>query len=215
MSLLDLLEPQGPAAGPSGQVHGVVTGVVTNNQDPEKLGRVRLRFPWLSSSEESAWARVASPMAGRDRGLWTLPEVDDEVLVAFERGDPRFPYVLGALWSSKAPPPETNEDKKNDVRVLRSRSGHEVRLDDADGEESIRIVDASGRNSIVISTKDDSITLQAEGDVLVRSAGGTLVLEGKGIELKSDEGVKVEAARGLEMKAGGQVTVKGSTIELN
>lgn len=215
MSLLELLEPQGPAAGPSGQIHGVVTGVVTNNQDPEKLGRVRLRFPWLSRSEESAWARVASPMAGRERGLWTLPEVDDEVLVAFERGDPRFPYVLGALWNSKAPPPESNEGKKNDVRVLRSRSGHEVRLDDADGEERIVIVDGSGRNSIVISTKDDSITVQAEGDVTVRSGGGRLVLEGKGIELKSQEGVRVEAAKGLELKAGAQVDVKGSTINLN
>jgi len=215
MSLLDLLEPQGPSAGPSGQIHGVVTGVVTNNQDPEKLGRVRLRFPWLSASEESAWARVASPMAGRERGLWTLPEVDDEVLVAFERGDPRFPYVLGALWSSKAPPPETNEGGKNDARVLRSRSGHVVRLDDADGEERIEIVDASGKNSIVVSTKDNSITLTADADVVVRSTGGKLVLEGKGIELKSQEGVRVEAGKGLEIKAGGQVTVKGSTINLN
>ncbi len=217
MSLLDLLEPQGPAgaAGPSGQIHGVVTGVVTNNQDPEKLGRVRVRFPWLSGSEESAWARVASPMAGKERGLWILPEVDDEVLVAFERGDPRFPYVLGALWSSKAPPPETNEGGKNDVRVLRSRSGHEVRLDDKDGEERIEIVDGSGRNSIVISTRDDTITVQAEADVVIRSGGGRLVLEGKGIELKSQEGVKVEAGKDLELKSGAQVTVKGSTINLN
>jgi uncharacterized protein involved in type VI secretion and phage assembly len=217
MSLLDLLEPQGPAgpAGPAGQVHGVVTGVVTNNQDPEKLGRVRVRFPWLSGSEESAWARVASPMAGKERGLWILPEVDDEVLVAFERGDPRFPYVLGALWSSKAPPPETNEGKKNDVRVLRSRSGHVVRLDDTDGEERIEIVDGSGKNSITISTGDDTITVQADGDVTIRSTGGKLVLEGKGIELKSEEGVKVEAGKDLEMKSGGRVTVKGSTINLN
>jgi uncharacterized protein involved in type VI secretion and phage assembly len=217
MSLLDLLEPQGPAgaAGPSGQIHGVVTGVVTNNQDPEKLGRVRVRFPWLSGSEESAWARVASPMAGKERGLWTLPEVDDEVLVAFERGDPRFPYVLGALWNSKAPPPESNEGRKNDVRVLKSRSGHVVRLDDADGEERIEIVDGSGKNSIVISTRDDSITVQADADVTIRSTGGKLVLEGKGIELKSEEGVKVEASKDLEMKSGAQVTVKGSTINLN
>lgn len=214
MSLLDLLEPQGPA-GPSGQIHGVVTGVVTNNQDPEKLGRVRVRFPWLSGSEESAWARVASPMAGRERGLWTLPEVDDEVLVAFERGDPRFPYVLGSLWNSEAPPPETNEGKKNDVRVLRSRSGHEVVLDDKEGEEAIRIVDGSGKNSITISTKDNTITVQADADVTIRSGGGKLVLEGKGIELKSQEGVRVEAGKNLELESGAQVNVKGSTINLN
>lgn len=214
MSLLDLLDP-GEPAGPSGRIHGVVTGVVTNNQDPEKLGRVRVRFPWLSKSEESAWARVASPMAGRERGLWTLPEVDDEVLVAFERGDPRFPYVLGGLWNSKAPPPETNADKTNDVRVLRSRSGHEIRLDDKDGEERIEIVDGSGKNSIVISTKDNTVTVQADADVVVRSSGGKLVLEGKGIEIKSQEGVKVEASKNLELKSGAQVNVKGSTINLN
>jgi uncharacterized protein involved in type VI secretion and phage assembly len=217
MSLLDLLEPPGPAgpAGPSGQIHGVVTGVVTNNQDPEKLGRVRVRFPWLSGSEESAWARVASPMAGRERGLWTLPEVDDEVLVAFERGDPRFPYVLGALWNREAPPPESNEGKKNDVRVLRSRSGHVVRLDDKEGEERVEIVDGSGKNSITISTADNTITVQADADVTIRSTGGKLVLEGKGIELKSEEGVKVDAGKELELKAGAQVRVKGSTINLN
>lgn len=213
MSLLDLLEPEGPA-GPSGHIHGVVTGVVTNNQDPEKLGRVRVRFPWLSKSEESAWARVASPMAGKERGLWTLPEVDDEVLVAFERGDPRFPYVLGGLWNSKAPPPEANEGK-NDVRVLRSRSGHEVRLDDKDGDERIEIVDKSGKNSITIRTKDNTVTVQADADVVIRSSGGKLVLEGKGIELKSQEGVKVEAGKNLELKSGAQVNVKGSTINLN
>lgn len=213
MSLLDLLEP-GEPAGPSGRIQGVVTGVVTNNQDPEKLGRVRVRFPWLSESEESAWARVASPMAGGERGLWTLPEVDDEVLVAFERGDPRFPYVLGGLWNSKAPPPETNEGK-NDVRVLRSRSGHEIRLDDRDGEERIEIVDGSGKNSITISTKDNTVTVQADADVVVRSSGGKLVLEGKGIELKSQEGVRVEAGKDLELQSGAQVKIKGSTINLN
>jgi len=216
MSLLDLLEPQGPSAGPSGQIHGVVTGVVTNNQDPEKLGRVRLRFPWLSASEESAWARVASPMAGRERGLWTLPEVDDEVLVAFERGDPRFPYVLGALWSRNAPPPETNEDGKNALRQLRSRSGHVVRLDDTEGEEKIEIVDGSGKNSIVVGTKDNSITLTCEGDLTLESKSGKLVLKAKGMEIASQDAVKLDAQGNVDLAAsGGNVTVKGTTINLN
>jgi uncharacterized protein (DUF2345 family) len=101
------------------------------------------------------------------------------------------------------------------VRVLKSRSGHEIRLDDKQGEERIEIVDKSGKNSITISTRDNAITVQADGDVTIRSTGGKLVLEGKGIELKSQEGVRVEAGKNLELKSGAQVNVKGSTINLN
>ena len=93
MRLLDLLTDN--AAANSHRLYGVVVGLVTNNQDPDKLGRVKVRFPWLGDSDESAWARLATPMAGKDRGLYFLPEVDDEVLVVFEHGDLRFPYILG------------------------------------------------------------------------------------------------------------------------
>lgn len=213
MTLLDLLCPRDES--PAGRIHGVVTGVVTNNQDPEKLGRVRVRFPWLSDEDESAWARVAAPMAGKETGLWLLPEVDTEVLVVFERGDPRFPYVLGALWSSGSPPPETNEDGANDRRVLRSRSGHVVRLDDRDGEERIEIIDASGKNSITLSTADNSVTIACDGDLTLRAANGKVVIEGNGVEVKSQLDVSVEAGANLELKASGQATVKGATINLN
>jgi uncharacterized protein involved in type VI secretion and phage assembly len=212
--LLDLLQP--PAGPAASRTWGVVTGVVTNNQDPEKLGRVKVRFPWLADEQESPWARVAAPMAGQERGLWLLPEVDDEVLVAFEHGDPRFPCVLGALWSRNAPPPETNEDGKNARRQLRSRSGHLVRLDDAEGEEKIEIVDGSGKSSIVIATKDNSITLTCEGDLTLESTGGKLVLKAKGMEIASQDAVRLEAQGDVELAAsGGNVTVKGSTVNLN
>ena len=88
---------------------GVTLGLVTNNQDPEKLGRIKVKFPWLSDEDESNWARIITPMAGDDRGMFFLPEVDDEVLVAFEQGDMRFPFVLGSLWNGQDKPPETNE----------------------------------------------------------------------------------------------------------
>lgn len=190
-NLLDLLTP----ARHSGAQHinGVVTGVVTNNQDPEGLGRVRVRFPWLSQSDESSWARVAAPMAGKERGLYSLPEVDDEVLVAFEQGDPRFPYVLGALWSSPNPPPETNDDGDNNIRVIKSRSGHIIRLDDSDGAEKIEIVDKSGSNSITINTADNSISIQ--------STDGKLKLRGNGIEISSQAEIKIEATQTMDLKA--------------
>ena len=83
--LLELLNI-GSGQNDDGRITGVVLGIVTNNNDPDKLGRVKVRFPWLSGSTESHWARVATPMAGNGRGLYFLPEVDDEVLVLFERG---------------------------------------------------------------------------------------------------------------------------------
>jgi uncharacterized protein involved in type VI secretion and phage assembly len=192
----------------------VVTGVVTNNQDPEKLGRVKLKFPWVSDTDESGWARVAMPIAGKS-GMFLLPEVGDEVLVAFERGDPRFPYVIGSLWNSSAPPPETNEDGKNDLRLLKSRSGHVVKLNDKDGEETIEIIDKSGKNSIVISTKDNTLTLKADQGITLESANGKVILKGKGVEITSDDAFKMESKKDAEVKSDGQVTVKGSTINLN
>src|ERR1043166_3093643 len=143
-------------AGQAARVSGVVVGVVTNNQDPEGMGRVKVKFPWLSDEDESNWARVAAPMAGKERGFYFLPEVDDEVLVAFKQGDVRFPYVVGSLWNGKDAPPAKNDDGKNDVRVIKSRSGHVVRLTDADGKEMIEIVDKSERNRIRVDTRKNT-----------------------------------------------------------
>ena len=100
--LLELLSI-GSGQHDDGRITGVVIGIVTNNNDPDRLGRVKVRFPWLSGSTESHWARVATPMAGNGRGLYFLPEVDDEVLVLFERGDVRFPFVIGALVERQGP----------------------------------------------------------------------------------------------------------------
>ena len=113
-----------------GYAKGVALALVTQNKDPEGLGRVKLRFPWESQPRESDWARCAVPMAGKDRGTYFLPEIGDEVLVAFEREDMRFPYVLGALWNGQDKPPESNSNGQNDRRVIKSRSGHKLTFDD-------------------------------------------------------------------------------------
>src|SRR5664280_3415392 len=127
MNLYELISGTAEQEVHSRRITGVVVGVVTNNQDPDGFGRVKVKFPWLSDVDESDWARVAAPMAGNKRGFYFLPEVDDEVLVAFEHGDVRFPYVLGALWNGKDAPPATNGDGKNNVRVIQSRSGHVIK----------------------------------------------------------------------------------------
>jgi uncharacterized protein involved in type VI secretion and phage assembly len=200
---------------PEARLYGVTVGVVTNNQDPDGLGRVKVKFPWLSDDVESHWARVVTPMAGNDRGLFFLPEVDDEVLVAFEHGSPEFPYVLGALWNGKDKAPESNDDGENNMRTIKSRSGHVVRLDDTDGSEKIEIVDGSGANSIVISTADNTITITADADITIESGSGKLILSGNGIEIKSQADVKVEAGANMDLEASGQLNIKGSTVNIN
>ena len=194
---------------------GVTVGVVTNNQDPDGLGRVKVKFPWLSDEDESNWARILTPMAGNDRGLYFLPEVDDEVLVAFEHGQADFPYVLGALWNGKDKTPESNDDGQNNMRTIKSRSGHIIRLDDTDGSEKIEILDKSGKNSFVISTADNTITVAADADITIESSSGKLTFSGNGIEIKSQAEVKIEAGSDMNLEASGQQTIKGATVNIN
>ena len=131
---------------------GVSVGLVLDNQDPDGLGRVKIKLPWASDEEIGHWARVAAPMAGDGRGMFFLPEEKDEVLVAFEQGDITRPYVLGALWSGDDKPPESNSDGQNNLRLIKSRSGHLIRLDDSPGAEKIEIIDKSGANSVTVDT---------------------------------------------------------------
>ena len=93
-----------------GLMHGVVVGLVTNNKDPDDLGRVKVKYPWLGDNIESDWIRLSSPMAGSGRGFLYLPEVNDEVLIAFEHGDVHHPYIVGALWSSTDKPLKKNSE---------------------------------------------------------------------------------------------------------
>ena len=196
---------------------GLVIGVITNNKDPDGLGRVKVSLPWLADGFETDWARIASPMAGAARGLYLLPEVDDEVLVGFEHGLPDAPFVLGALWNGKDKPPEKNDDGKNDRRSLTSRSGHVIRLTDTKGEERIEILDKSGKNSVVVDTKSNTVTVTADADVVVRATKGKLTLAGDGgVEISSGKGdVKITASKGIEVKANAKLVLKGATVDIN
>lgn len=206
MTGMELLMP--PAQ--TGLFYGVTIGIVTNNKDPDKLGRVKVKLPWLSEQEESAWARVLSPMAGNQRGLYFLPEVNDEVLVAFEHGQVEFPYILGALWNGKDKPPATNEDGKNNQRIIKSRSGHVIILDDTKGEEKIIVRDKSEKNEIVIDSKKNSMTVKVEqdlnietkGKINLKSSGGDISIECKNL--------KVQAQQNFEIKANSQGTIQSN-----
>ena len=211
--LYEVLGPKDEQA--SRRLLGVVVGVVTNNQDLDKMGRVKLKFPWLSDKEESNWARMAVPMAGNARGIYFLPEVDDEVLVAFEHGDVRFPYVVGALWNGKDTPPAENGDGKNNVRVIRSRSGHVIRLTDEDGKEKIEIVDKSEKNSLVIDTAQNTITITTDKDIVLSASKGTIRLDAQTVEIKSSADTKIEAGAGMDVKANATMNIKGAMVNIN
>jgi uncharacterized protein involved in type VI secretion and phage assembly len=148
------------------RTYGVVVGTVLDVNDPEKIGRVKVRFPWLSEDSESNWARVATMMAGNDRGSWYMPELQDEVLVAFEMGDTDRPYVVGFLWNGQDKPPRT--DTK--VRLLRSLNGHEIEMSDpaASGGDKghIQIKDAHGN---VIELKNGTIKIQSVGTIQIQA----------------------------------------------
>jgi len=212
MNLLDLVADA--AYQRDSRIHGVVIAVVTNNKDDQGLGRVKVRFPWLSGAVESHWARVATPMAGNGRGLYSLPEVDDEVLVLFDRGDVRFPFVIGALWNGKDKAPSSNGDGHNAERVIKSRSGHVIRLTDESGAEKVEIVDASGKNRVVIDTAANAVTVSADTRIKLSAPNGDVVIEAKQLQIAVD-GAKVDVKDALSIHAGGALEIKGKTIDLN
>jgi len=174
--------------------NGIVIGVVEDLDDREGIARVRAKLPHLGD-KLSDWARLVTPMGGKDRGVFFRPEKGDEVLVAFEHGDPRRPYVLGSVWSKTDPPPaDDGKRTKNNWRFIRSRSGHTMTFDDTANAEKIEIVGKGGQQKIVIDVSGKKITITCDaGDIEVKASAGA---------------VKIEAAQNLDMTAKGNVSVK-------
>lgn len=206
------------------KIYGVVVGVVTNNKDPDKLARVKVKFPWLAEEDESDWARLATFMAGSDRGMYCVPEVGDEVLVMFEHGDINYPYVMGSVWNGKEKPHRNNEDGKNNIREFKSRSGHLFTFDDTKDDEKIIIQDKAGKRKLEISVKGKSIlientedkgtiSLKSKGDVSIESEAGKVTIKSKeqmalsssantlSLESKKDMSAKSSAKLALSSKS--------------
>lgn len=196
-----------------GAIKGVAIALVTDNRDDEGLCRVKVSYPWHEQPRNSYWARLSTPMAGADRGLVTIPEVGDEVLVAFEREDIRFPCVLGSLWNGKHVPPERNRDGKNDKRLLRSRKKHHLLFDDG----SRGVVELRHEKGRRVRFDDDGFTVEDEkGNVVkVDSNSGAMTIEAKGqLKIKAAS-ITIEATGTLELKAGGTMTIRGALVNIN
>jgi phage protein D/phage baseplate assembly protein gpV len=215
-SLLALASPDGSngvaAKRSRSPVQGVVTAQVTSVVDSGNLARVKVAFPWLSDRYESDWVRVVQPGAGNGRGLVVLPEVNDEVLVAFEHGDVQRPYVLGGLYNGQDAPPlgDSVVDGQTGAvvrRVFVSRSGHSIAFLDGDRDQGITLETGGEELRIALDNTNTTITLASDGEVVI-DATRKVTVKGKSLELSAESGVSIDGG-------GGNVTIKGRQVQLN
>ena len=179
------------AHGLGGRWYGVFPALVTDIKDPDGQGRVKVSLPWSPDTDGSryeAWARLATMMAGNNRGSWFVPDVNDEVLIAFEAGEPRRPYVVGSLWNGSDKPPESMDGGgKNYKKVLRSRNGVKITLDDQDGQEKMILETPGGQK---ITMKDGPGAVE-----IVDSNGNSVKLETSGITITAAAKVTINASQ--------------------
>ena len=178
-------------AGLGGRWYGVYPALVSDINDPDGQGRVKVTLPWApdnGGSRYEAWARLATLMAGANRGSWFIPDVGDEVLVTFEAGDPRRPYVIGGLWNGSDSPPESMDGAgKNFKKVIRSRNGVKVTLDDTDGTETLVLETPGGQK---VTLKDGPGAIE-----LVDSNGNSVKLASSGVTIESSGKVSITATQ--------------------
>ncbi|MBU8933889.1 MAG: hypothetical protein KOO62_07760 [candidate division Zixibacteria bacterium] len=198
----------------------LLTGIVVDNNDPDGLGRIKIKMPW-HRDEETEFMRMLSPDAGSERGWFALPEIDDEVLVGYERGNSDMPVVLGCLYNGKDKPPlpvsEAVVSGKVEAKVYRTRNGNEIRFDDASGSEKITISQMDGTNVMVMDMSGPSIAITSSGDISISGANvnieatsGNIKMDaGADIEVKAKSNLKAEASMEMELKAGTDFKSKG------
>ncbi len=196
-NLLEQIADSRQPSGLGGRWYGVFVAVVTDISDPDGQGRVKIKLPWApdgAGEGYSVWARLATLMGGNNRGSWFIPDVEDEVLVAFEAGDPRRPYVVGGLWNGSDAPPESMDGAgKNYKKVLRSRNGVKVTLDDQDGQENFIVETPGGQK---ISLKDGPAEIKIED-----SNGNYIEMKMSGITINAAMKVTITAGTSLEINA--------------
>jgi uncharacterized protein involved in type VI secretion and phage assembly len=186
----------------------IVVGIVTNNNDPDGLGRVKVKFPTLGDKLESWWARIASPSAGKDRGLLMMPIANDEVLVAFEHGDPRRPYVIGSLWNGQAKPNDLVQ--KDGSFALQSDKQIVMKAKDpisVKGDKEISI-DTTGAAKLKTSNK---LGMEASSDASLK-AMKIEINANADITIKANASVKISASGQCEVSSSGLLKLSGSTI---
>lgn len=216
-----------------------VIAIVVDNVDPEEKARIKVKFVTLHEEAQSDWVRQIAPMAGKERGLYALPEVGDEVLVVFLNGDTSTGIIVGQFWNGKDLPPTEAKDgvpgpaktdtgatwstdqftdgtknlEKNDRRFWKSRSGHLFVFDDSDGAETVQIWDKSHKLSFVFDSKESRIILaNTGGDIHIRTKENLFLEAGKDIKWRSGQHITGESTQDTTHKAKANWTVE-STME--
>lgn len=177
--------PLPDGAGP--RWYGLYPAIVRELTDPEQRGRIRVSFPMFGQAEVSAWATLLAPCADDEHGFEVLPEVDSQVVVGFEAGDPTRPYIVGACWNGQRALPEPAR-ATNHLRTWRSRSGSQLQFDDTPGAARVTLEMKSGHQLVL----DD-----AAQEVLVKHANGCsmkLSVAGK-IEIMANASVEITASQ--------------------
>ncbi len=205
------------------KMYGVEVAIVTNVKDDQKLGRVKVCFPRLPGKPESDWVRVAQPAGGAGRGFYWLPHVNDEVLVAFERGEAHRPYVVGSLWNGKDKPMKDAYQDENTTIMIQTKSGHQIILDDKKDAEKIIIADKSGKRTMTFDVKNKKFLVEAkEGDIELHAAK-KIILDCEDLEIKTKKTGKIDIGTTFDLKvadkanikAGPQLNIKASRVNIN
>lgn len=206
----------------AGQMSGLVEAIVIDNVDPERLGRIKVKYPMLPEMPESYWARVVTPMAGRERGWVSIPEVDDEVLVSFVRGDIQNAVVVGSLYNGKDTPPYANEDGDNNLRVFQSRSGHRLTFDDTQGEERVELILHNEEIKVIWDSTEKVLSVYSGKDIIIEAketfslkCTDFVVDASNSVNISSGADTTIEAGANLAQEAGGNLTLEASLIKLN
>ena len=192
----------------SGQMPGLVEALVVDNVDPDQLGRVKVKFPLLPETPESFWARLVMPMAGRERGWMTIPEIGDEVLVAFVHGDINNAIVVGSVYNGVDTPPYANEDGENNLRVFQSRSGHRLTFDDTDGAERVELITHNEEIRLIWDAKEKVISVYSGKDIIIE-AKETISMKCKDFILEASNSIGVKSGSSTEIKTGSSCKVDG------
>lgn len=174
--------------GDAPRYFGVFPALVTNIVDPESLGRIQVKFPWLGADGDTvrAWATLLTPYADDEQGFFVLPAVDTQVVVAFEAGDLRRPYIVGSCWNGREAMPETPAEPNN-KRLIKTRAGSLLEFDDTDGAAKVTLSMRSG-HKVVLDDTAQEVLIQHQNGCLIR-----LNIAGQ-IEIQANATVEVTAA---------------------
>jgi uncharacterized protein involved in type VI secretion and phage assembly len=217
-SLLGLTAGAVGGTKPSTNISGVVTGIVTDVNDPDKLARVKVKFPWLADSFATHWLRTLQLSAGPDRGAIFLPEVDDEVIVAFEHGDPRRGYVLGGVHNGSDKPKLGDDLVGGDGAVKRrgvvSKHGHMLVFFDDDSKDGVAMMTGDKNLKISLNKGTTTVKITSSGEVKIEGSKNVSVKAGQDMTVEAGSKLTLKGAQ-VEMTASGDITMSGTPIKLN